>query len=347
MTAFCWDASSCVKCERRRRSSWRPWPRAIGGRSTRRRPVVQQQRASPGRLWSTEAGSPPRPPDPRTVPARRSGPQPFAGRRCNSPAGEMATAWRKGNSGGSRQDGAPAQLSRHSSQRYRCRCGQCCRDGSRDNLKRPTGMARSFDDLEPHHQYPRCRNASRHRNKSATRGRYGSNHRFGLDDYHCVSASPPTSPAGDKLCQSHPSSTQFKVVLDVRQFNPEDLTVKTCGKHAVIQAVRTEDRGRKGIIVKEFTRRYLLPDGADADRVSCSLTEDGFLTVDVPMKDPPLIENERIVPITVIHGSGGGGSTGQQGAQSLSPGQQPCQEYKKNQTCRRPSRLSLHSDDIG
>lgn len=133
------------------------------------------------------------------------------------------------------------------------------------------------------------------------------------------------------------------MVLDVRQFNPEDLTVKTCGKHAVIQAVRTEDRGRKGIIVKEFTRRYLLPDGADSDRVSCSLTEDGFLTVDVPMKDPPLIENERVVPITVIHGS-----SGQQGGQSLGSGQQPCQEYKKNQAYRRPSRLSLHSnDDIG
>lgn len=163
------------------------------------------------------------------------------------------------------------------------------------------------------------------------------------DEYRCLSASPPPSPAGDKLCQSHPSSTQFKVVLDVRQFNPEDLTVKTCGKHAVIQAVRTEDRGRKGIIVKEFTRRYLLPDGADSDRVSCSLTEDGFLTVDVPMKDPPLIENERVVPITVIHGS-----SGQQGGQSLGSGQQPCQEYKKNQTYRRPSRLSLRSnDDIG
>lgn len=138
-------------------------------------------------------------------------------------------------------------------------------------------------------------------------------------------------------------------MLDVRQFNPEDLTVKTCGKHAVIQAVRTEDRGRKGIIVKEFTRRYLLPDGADSDRVSCSLTEDGFLTVDVPMKDPPLIENERVVPITVIHGtSGAGGGIGQQGGQSLPSGPQPCQEYKKNQSYRRPSRLSLHSnDDIG
>ncbi|KAK8785303.1 hypothetical protein V5799_008332 [Amblyomma americanum] len=144
-------------------------------------------------------------------------------------------------------------------------------------------------------------------------------------------------------CVSTP--LQFKVVLDVRQFNPEDLTVKTCGKHAVIQAVRTEDRGRKGIIVKEFTRRYLLPDGADCERVSCSLTEDGFLTVDVPMKDPPLVENERVVPITVIHGSSG---AGQPVGQSLASGQQPCQEYKKNQTYRRPSRLSLHStDDIG
>lgn len=140
-------------------------------------------------------------------------------------------------------------------------------------------------------------------------------------------------------------SAQFKVVLDVRQFKPEDLTVKTSGKHAVIQAVRTEDRGRRGIIVKEFTRRYLLPDGADAERVSCSLTEDGFLTVDVPMKDLPLVENERVVPITVIHSSGGGG---QQAAQSMASGQQSCQEHKKSQAYRKPSKLSLNSnDDIG
>lgn len=131
----------------------------------------------------------------------------------------------------------------------------------------------------------------------------------------------------------------------MRQFNPEDLTVKTSGKHAVIQAVRTEDRGRRGIIVKEFTRRYLLPDGADSERVSCSLTEDGFLTVDVPMKDLPLVENERVVPITVIHGSSGGG--GQQPGQSLGSGQQSRQEYK-NQAYRKPSKLSLNSnDDIG
>lgn len=127
----------------------------------------------------------------------------------------------------------------------------------------------------------------------------------------------------------------------MRQFNPEDLTVKTSGKHAVIQAVRTEDRGRRGIIVKEFTRRYLLPDGADAERVSCSLTEDGFLTVDVPMKDLPLIENERVVPITVIHSSGGG----QQADQSLGSGQQSRQEHKKNQAYRKPSKLSLNSND--
>ncbi|XP_072145020.1 uncharacterized protein [Dermacentor andersoni] len=306
---------------------------------------------APGRVWSTEAGTSGC--SSSTVPARGSGPQPFASRRCNSPAGELATVWRKGPPSGSscsRQDGGPAQLGRRSSQRHRCRCSQCCRDGSRENHKRLVGAARSFDDLEPHQPYPHCRNANRRRPRSTNRGRYGSSHRFVTsDDYRCASVSPPPSPAGDKLCQSHPSSTQFKVVLDVRQFNPEDLTVKTCGKHAVIQAVRTEDRGRKGIVVKEFTRRYLLPDGADCDRVSCSLTEDGFLTVDVPMKDPPLVENERVVPITVIHGSSGaGGAVGQQGGQSLPSGQQPCQEYKKNQSYRRPSRLSLHStDDIG
>ncbi|XP_077486475.1 uncharacterized protein LOC144097706 [Amblyomma americanum] len=290
-----------------------------------------------------------------TLPAHGSGPGPFAQRRPSSPADELATLWRKGAASGSncsRQDGGgPVPVGRRSSQRRRCRCRECCRDGSWENHKRLASSARSFDDLEPHQQQQRqqqphrCRNASRRRHKSDGRGRHGSGHRYAGDDYRCGSISPPPSSAGDKLCQSHPSSTQFKVVLDVRQFNPEDLTVKTCGKHAVIQAVRTEDRGRKGIIVKEFTRRYLLPDGADCERVSCSLTEDGFLTVDVPMKDPPLVENERVVPITVIHGSSG---AGQPVGQSLASGQQPCQEYKKNQTYRRPSRLSLHStDDIG
>lgn len=210
------------------------------------------------------------------------------------------------------------------------------------------GTTRSFEDLEPphhrHHQSSSRRD--RHSSVGGCQDRCGDVHRY-ADDYRCRSVSPAasSSPAGDKLCQSHPNSTQFKVVLDVRQFKPEDLTVKTSGKHAVIQAVRTEDRGRRGIIVKEFTRRYLLPDGADAERVSCSLTEDGFLTVDVPMKDLPLVENERVVPITVIHGSGGGG---QQAAQSMASGQQSCQEHKKSQAYRKPSKLSLNSnDDIG
>ncbi|KAG0435131.1 hypothetical protein HPB47_018667 [Ixodes persulcatus] len=235
------------------------------------------------------------------------------GPRAAAKAIKLATPWRKAlpdTSQCSRPEIPPSSLGQRTAQRRdHCRCHRGCRSGSPETHKRACS-ARSYEDSEPHHRR-RHHDHSRHRS----------------EEYRPCGVGCGSSPVGDKLCHTHPSATQFKVILDVQQFNPEDLTVKTCGKHAVIQAVRTEDRGRKGIIVKEFTRRYLLPEGADADRVSCSLTEDGFLTVDVPMKDPPLTEIERIVPITVMHS-------------------QP--DYKQTPSYRRASRLSqLSNDDIG
>ncbi|XP_064488663.1 alpha-crystallin A chain-like [Ornithodoros turicata] len=186
-----------------------------------------------------------------------------------------------------REAGGVASLMAESSLQgpAQCHCSRSSRGPSPRQRQRCTSPVRSADGHEP----------------LRGRGAYYSKRRR-TDYAGCPQCSRHSSPVGDGLCQSHPSNTQFKVVLDVHQFNPEDVTVKTCGNHIIIQAVRREDRGRSGIFVKEFTRKYLMPDGGDPDRVSCSLTEDGFLTVRVPVRDQQPREAERVVPITYMHG---------------------------------------------
>ncbi|GBN08670.1 Protein lethal(2)essential for life [Araneus ventricosus] len=96
-------------------------------------------------------------------------------------------------------------------------------------------------------------------------------------------------------------SDKFQVRLDVGHFAPEDVTVKTVDDQVVVTAKHEEKVDEHGLISREFTRRYIMPEGVDIDKVSSSLSPDGILTVEAPRKKPqPVLgPNERAVPIQV------------------------------------------------
>ncbi|XP_066594707.1 protein lethal(2)essential for life-like [Prorops nasuta] len=90
---------------------------------------------------------------------------------------------------------------------------------------------------------------------------------------------------------------KFQVVLDVQQFEPNEIDVKAVDRCIVVTAKHEEKRDEHGWISRQFSRKYLIPEQCDIEQVSSKLSSDGVLTITAPRKDVPKLENERNIKI--------------------------------------------------
>ncbi|XP_005190124.1 heat shock protein 27 [Musca domestica] len=90
----------------------------------------------------------------------------------------------------------------------------------------------------------------------------------------------------------------FQVCMDVSQFKPNELTVKTVDRMVIVEGKHEEREDEHGLIQRQFVRKYTLPKGYDPKDVVSTISSDGVLTVKAP---PPALEdktnNERIIQI--------------------------------------------------
>ncbi|XP_060876256.1 protein lethal(2)essential for life [Metopolophium dirhodum] len=89
---------------------------------------------------------------------------------------------------------------------------------------------------------------------------------------------------------------QVQVILDVQQFGPGEITVKTSEGAIIVEGKHEEKQDEHGFISRQFKRRYLLPKDVDIEQIVSSLSSDGILTVSVPKKETQ-VTGERSVPI--------------------------------------------------
>ncbi|KAG7483732.1 hypothetical protein MATL_G00041480 [Megalops atlanticus] len=92
---------------------------------------------------------------------------------------------------------------------------------------------------------------------------------------------------------------QWKVSLDVNHFAPEELVVKTKDGVVEITGKHEERRDEHGYVSRCFTRKYTLPPGADAEKVTSSLSPEGVLTVEAPLPKPAIQSAEINIPVTL------------------------------------------------
>lgn len=90
---------------------------------------------------------------------------------------------------------------------------------------------------------------------------------------------------------------KYEISLDVQQFAPEEITVKTADNSIVIEGKHEEKEDEHGYVSRQFVRRYALPYGHDMKDVVSSLSSDGVLTVTAPRKAGN-VEEERVVAIS-------------------------------------------------
>ncbi|KAH8371607.1 hypothetical protein KR093_008268 [Drosophila rubida] len=135
-----------------------------------------------------------------------------------------------------------------------------------------------------------------------------------MNPWQCAHPACPTSPANHKMMMAnrqkrdmlkHPGGAAtdawnmpmsqvgkdgFQVCMDVRQFSPNELTVKVVNNCIMVEGKHEEREDDHGYISRHFVRRYAMPEGYEADKVMSSLSSDGVLTVNVPK--PQAIEDK-------------------------------------------------------
>ncbi|XP_037719350.1 heat shock protein 22 [Drosophila subpulchrella] len=90
----------------------------------------------------------------------------------------------------------------------------------------------------------------------------------------------------------------YKLTLDVKDYS--ELKVKVLDESVVLVEGKSEQQkgDQGGYSSRHFLRRFVLPEGYEADKVTSSLSSDGVLTISVP--NPPAVQEslkEREVPI--------------------------------------------------
>lgn len=90
----------------------------------------------------------------------------------------------------------------------------------------------------------------------------------------------------------------FKVNVDVQQFKPDEIIVKTTDKYVVVEGKHEEHKDEHGYISRHFQRRYRLPDDVDPKNIVSKLSSDGVLSVEAPKMAASLPDKERNIPIT-------------------------------------------------
>lgn len=90
-------------------------------------------------------------------------------------------------------------------------------------------------------------------------------------------------------------SRKFKLQFDVRQFKPEEISVRTAGNTLSVHAKHEEkDQGKSAF--REYNRQYTLPKDVHSEQLTSKLSTEGVLSIEAPL---PAIEGrgEKLIPI--------------------------------------------------
>ncbi|KAG6443654.1 hypothetical protein O3G_MSEX002975 [Manduca sexta] len=105
---------------------------------------------------------------------------------------------------------------------------------------------------------------------------------------------------------------KFQVSIDVRQYNKDEIRVKARPEYVIIEG-KQEKKTKRGCVIRQFVRKFKLPDGCHPEDMETKLSSDGILTItarrrvyDIGCPSETIIpikladkhdENESIIPV--------------------------------------------------
>ena len=91
-------------------------------------------------------------------------------------------------------------------------------------------------------------------------------------------------------------SRKLKLTFDVRQFRPDEISVKTVDQHLVVRAQHKEDSDTSKVY-REYNRQFLLPPSINPETMKSILSPEGVLSIEAPVNPALDAPRERLVPI--------------------------------------------------
>jgi HSP20 family molecular chaperone IbpA len=93
----------------------------------------------------------------------------------------------------------------------------------------------------------------------------------------------------------------FRILVDVKDFAPEEIVVQCSEYELSIEAMHHEKRDQYGFLSREFCRSYDLPKSVNADDLSCELLSGGILQISAPkfVQGRGSSQGSRRLPVTI------------------------------------------------
>ena len=100
---------------------------------------------------------------------------------------------------------------------------------------------------------------------------------------------------------------KYELVVDVSNYEPNEVSVSTEGDLLIVNAKHEETDSERGYTSKEFTNKYTLPSNVDKGKMTCVFKPNRCLMIEAPLviEDEP---NTRRIPIKILDGTVNGTS---------------------------------------
>lgn len=89
----------------------------------------------------------------------------------------------------------------------------------------------------------------------------------------------------------------FRVTLDVMHYKPEEVEVKVVDNSIIVVAKHEEREDEQSLVSRQLVRKYAIPESVEADEITSSISSDGVLIIQAPLKKQPENNNERKIKI--------------------------------------------------
>ncbi|XP_028830265.1 heat shock protein beta-1-like [Denticeps clupeoides] len=93
-------------------------------------------------------------------------------------------------------------------------------------------------------------------------------------------APSPRSHVSEGLREIRTGQGSWRISLDVSQFSPEDIAIKTKEGYLEIAGKHEERQDENGKVSRRFSRKYKLPPAVDRQHIRTSMSPDGILSVE-------------------------------------------------------------------
>ncbi len=111
--------------------------------------------------------------------------------------------------------------------------------------------------------------------------------------FNQMSLDQPQQPVNERF---NVEDKDLKITFDLTGYRPEDVNIKCAGNTLKVHAVHI-DNSKGNQIHREYSRSYVLPDYVNSELLRARMSDNGTLTIEVPLPQVQPTQLERLIKI--------------------------------------------------